>query len=509
MSENTNDVKVTTGNDDLLGLVKEISDVVKDTANSTAELKEKQVKMEDELAKHVSSTSDRFATAEAQLSTQSDEQDAITKSVFDVVVKDVMVRDMWGYNDPISRAIYKTDTAWSNKQGWHRKGAGYGADDIVMQLNDSLYLMGMHKAIQSQKTGNPMSYSDAVKSFDSYNLFRYELERNSELRKAMDSSTSGEGGAWVPTMFSANLIDDIRLALRVSALFPRITMPAGSGSFDVPVQGARRDAYLVGEATADSGNTAYPAATPPTAKVTFSAIKHGLRILFSDELEEDSAIAIMPLVRSELVYALANAEEKAIINGDTTGTHMDSNVTAGTDIQKSFMGLRKLSGGNSGDAAVNISTLSLANLRSIRQNMGKFGTNPSDLAWVVGLSGYIQMLGLNEVVTVDKFGPSATVTNGTLGFLDGIPIVVSEHIKQDLNATGVYDNTTKTKTVMLLAHKPSFYVAEKPGGLKVESDRDINIGQNIMVASRRFDFEEVISDASGESNVGLGYNLTS
>ena len=416
---------------------------------------------------------------------------------------------MWGYNDPISRAIYKPDTKWSKKHGWQNGGNGYGADDIVMQLNDSLLLMGMHKAIASARSGNPMSYSQAVKSFDSYNLFRYELERNSELRKAMDSATSGEGSEWVPTMFSSQLIDDIRLALRVSALFPSITMPAGAGSFDVPVQGARRDAYLVGEATADSGNTAYPAGTPPTSKVTFTAIKHALRILFSDELEEDSAIAIMPLVRSELVYALANAEENSVINGDITGTHMDSNVTVATDIQKSFSGLRKLSGGSSGDAAVDIGTLSLANLRSIRQGMGKFGTNPADLAWVVGLSGYIQLLGLNEVVTVDKFGPQATVSNGTLGFLDGIPIVVSEHIKQDLNATGVYDNTTKTKTVMLLAHKASFYKAEKPGGLKVESDRDINIGQNIMVASRRFDFKEVIADGADEANVGLGYNLTS
>jgi len=508
MSENT-DVKVATGNDDLLGLVKEMRDVVMDTATTQSELKEKQVKMEDELSKHITSTTDRFATTEATLGSFSDEHEELGRSVFDVVVKDVMVRDMWGYNDPLSRAIYKPDTKWSKKLGWQSGHNGYGADDIVMQLNDSLLLMGMHKAISSARSGTPMSYSEAVKSFDSYNLFRYELERNTELRKAMDTAASGEGGAWVPTMFSAQLIDDIRLALRVSALFPSITMPAGAGAFEVPVQGARRDAYLVGEATADSGNTAYPASTPPTAKITFTAIKHALRILFSDELEEDSAIAIMPLVRSELVYALANAEESAVVNGDTAGTHQDSNVTAATDVQKSFNGLRKHSGGSSGDAAVDIGTLSLANLRSIRQGMGKFGTNPADLAWVVGLSGYIQLLGLSEVVTVDKFGPAATVTNGTLGFLDGIPIVVSEHVKQNLNATGVYDGTTTTKTVMLLAHQPSFYKAEKPGGLKVESDRDINIGQNIMVASRRYDFKEVIADGSDESNCGLGYNLTS
>ena len=496
--------------DSILSLINEMKDVLVDSTDSQAELKEKQVKMEEDLKAHISSSDARFNSAEASLSEYNAEQEALTQSIFDVVVKDAGVRNMWGYNDPISRALYKPTTQWEKGKGWTSTGKGYNCDPVVMELNDALYLAGMHKAVMSQRhPSDTMTYTQAVKSLDSYNLFRYEIERNSELRKAMDSATTGEGLEWVPTQLSAKLIDDIRLAMKVTALFPSITMPAGVGSFEVPVRGARRESYLVGEATADTGNTAYGIADPPSIKVAFTAVKHGLRMLFSDELEEDSAIAIMPLVRAELVQSLADASETAIINGDTANTHQDSNVTAATSVEKSWDGLRKLSGGSGGSAAVDIATLSLANLRSIRQGMGRFGTNPAELDWIVGLSGYIQLLGLSEVVTIDKFGANATAQSGVLGMLDGIPVVVSEFIKQDLNATGVHDGVTTSKTVMLLANNTSFYVGEKPGGVKVETDRDITIGQNIVVATHRSDFQEVVADGSGEQNVGLGYNLTS
>ena len=93
--------------------------------------------------------------------------------------------------------------------------------------------------------------------------------------------------------------------------------------------------------------------------------------------------------------------------------------------------------------------------------------------------------------------------------LDGAPIIISEFIKQDLNASGVFDNTTKTKTHILLANTRAFYTAEKPSGLQVETDRDIETQQNIAVATRRVSFAQVMTPGSGEETVGNGYNLLS
>jgi len=52
------------------------------------------------------------------------------------------------------------------------------------------------------------------------------------------------------------------------------------------------------------------------------------------------------------------------------------------------------------------------------------------------------------VRTVDKYGQFATVLNGELGKIDGIPVIVSEKIRENLNASGVYDGTTTTKTLL-------------------------------------------------------------
>jgi hypothetical protein len=188
---------------------------------------------------------------------------------------------------------------------------------------------------------------------------------------------------------------------------------------------------------------------------------------------------------------------------------MDSDVTAGTDVNKSYYGLRYFSGNSAGEAAVNISTLSTANLRAIRKAMGRFGVNPSDLAWLTGISGYVQMLGLTEVLTMDKWGPGFTAKAGTLAMFDGAPVVVSEFIRQDLNASGVYDGTTMTKTEILLANTKAHWTGDKAGGMKMETARDIESLQNVAVASRRNDFERVNVPGSDEASVGIGYNLTS
>jgi hypothetical protein len=310
---------------------------------------------------------------------------------------------------------------------------------------------------------------------------------------------------------SAQFIDDIRLQLKVAALFPRITIPERTGSFDVPTQGTRKEAYLVGESTADT-STKIQARDAGSGKVTFTPIKHALRMLFSDELDEDSAVAIMPIVMSELQQAMTDAEEIAILNGDKTdATHFDSNVTAANDIRKSWDGLRYTAGTKTsttvpaGDANVSVSTFGDSELNTLRKEMGVYGVNASDLSLVVGLSGYIQMLDIANVQTLDKYGSGATILAGELGKINGIPIVVSEHVAQNLNATGNYDGSTTTKTFMLLVNRSSFWIGDK-GTPRSDSMRDIETQQTKVVVSRRLAFKSI---RSGSKHVGLYFNIAS
>ena len=103
---------------------------------------------------------------------------------------------------------------------------------------------------------------------------------------------------------------------------------------------------------------------------------------------------------------------------------MDSDVVAASDARKAWKGLRKLALQNSANGSVvdfSAAAPTVLKLRSMRSAMDKFGVNVRELGWVVSSKVYQQLMGLDEVSTVDKFGPQATILSGALAALDGIP----------------------------------------------------------------------------------------
>lgn len=498
--------------DELFKLLHDIGEVSKEYQSDITQLRESQLKMTNDLEALATSQKEFKTDTETALVDLKDETEAEKKSLYDFMVEgkiDRKVGEIWGFKNPIERALYTPKTMWSITKGWQKTGE-YELDNNVFLLNDFLYIYGMQKTINEQEKnpGSRKSYKDFVTETGSYKMFKYELERHSELRKALNTATSGEGSDWVPTGMSAQVIDDIRLGLKVAGMFGRITIPLGMGSFELPIRGERRRMYLKGQATSDDPSK-IPATTPPTDKVTMTAVGFGLRMIFTDEFQEDSAIAAMPLIQSELVQAGIDAEEDSCINGDTTTTHQDSNVTALNDIRRAYSGLRYHSGLNSGNAAVDISGVTQANFRSMWKAMGRFGGNVNELFWLTSFSGFVQMAGISEVMTVDKLGAQASLLNGQMAAYNGSPVIVSEFIAQDMTGNGYYDGSTTTQTVVMLVNKTAFRFGDKPGGLKVETGRDIEKGISFAVATRRMDFKQVVIPGTSEESVAYGYNLAS
>lgn len=320
-------------------------------------------------------------------------------------------------------------------------------------------------------------------------MWRKQAEGVSEMKKAMDSATANEGNEWIPTEFSAELHDRVRLALKVAGLFSGLDMP--SDPYKMPLVKSDATAYFTPENTADTG-TKITASTPGTNNLQLISKKLAARVLFSEELREDSIVPVLEFVKNNMAIAHSVALEDGIINGDTAGTHMDADVTASTDARKMFNGLRK----DAQDSKqVSLATLSTANLRSMRGNMGKYGVDPSKLAWIVSAKGYMKMLGIAEVLTVDKYGPSATILSGELAKLDGIPIIVSEKVRDDLNASGVNDATTNSKGEVLLAYVPAFILGNRRK-LTARARFDEENDQQILVTTARWAFDSWLTVTS-------------
>lgn len=326
-------------------------------------------------------------------------------------------------------------------------------------------------------------------------------EKWRNILRALDVDTAAEGGNWVPTGIGADLHEKVRAAGRVAALFARIDLPTNPWKW--PLEGADATAYRVAEPTTDT-ETKVAASTPGTLAATFDAEIFGARTLVSRSLDADSALAILPYMRRKLVQAFVDAEEKAILDGDADGTHQDGDVSGTADARTAWDGLRKRALANASAATT---TTSAANLGAIRALMGKWGINPADLAYIVGVSAMHDIILDSNVLTVDKMGPNATILNGQIGALYGIPIVVSEHVRENLNASGVYDAITTNKTYNLCVNRQEWVMGQRMA-LDIEVDDSIyrETFQRVLVGFQREDFQSV-GETSGD-DTAVGYNVT-
>lgn len=324
-----------------------------------------------------------------------------------------------------------------------------------------------------------------------------------QVLRAMDVDTSAEGTEWVPTGIGSSFHEKVRAMGKVAPLFTRINLPTNPWKW--PLEGADATAYRVGEPTGDT-ESKMTASTPGTGAATFDAEIFGARALFSRSLDADSIIAIMPYQQMKLAKAHSIAEEQAILDGDTDGTHQDSDVGASTtDARTAWDGLRKKA---LAQTVVTATTASVANLLAIRAGMGKWGVNPSDLVYIVGVSNYSDLIADTNLLTVDKYGSNATILNGEVAKVAGVPVVVSEHVRENLNASGVYDGITQTKTFILCVNRNEWAIGQRMA-LDIEVDDSIyrETFQRVMVSFQRQDFQH-IGSAAADDNTAIAYNVT-
>lgn len=340
--------------------------------------------------------------------------------------------------------------------------------------------------ILTAKSGTEPTSEEAFVAARSHPAF---AERYVALLRAMDVDTAGEGLEWVPTGIGASMHEKVRAAGKVAPLFARINMPTNPWKW--PLEGADATAFRVPEPTGDT-ETAMAASTPGTAAPTFDAEIFGARALTSRSLEADSAIAILSYMEGKLAQAFSDAEEKAILAGDSDGTHQDSDIGASTtDARTAWDGLRKKGLADTGSDAGNVA-LTRALWNAGRKLMGVYGLNPATLATIVGVRDYYNLADDTDFATVDKFGPSAIVLNGQLGAIDGVPVVVSEHIREDLNASGVEDGVTTNRSWAAIVNRGEFAIGQRDA-LDIEVDDSVyrETYQRLVIGFQREDFQHI------------------
>jgi hypothetical protein len=333
--------------------------------------------------------------------------------------------------------------------------------------------------------------------------------KDREAIKAMDASTAGEGQEFIPTDLSSELQKRFELDRKVAGLFRYLEMP--TNPFELPIQGTGAKLYKVGESTGEDGTGQYKpdASTPSTGKVVFSATDLVGRVNVSYNLVQDSIVAILPMVKDDLSGAVTGGIENVLLNGDTTATHMDSDVSNAASAlgayaqEKSWKGLRKLA--LAGNCKTDLSTFTKATVRAMVTSMSKYGVNAEKLAFIVGPKGWNIFKGI--LSDLDIYTTNKTGITGAVGNFDGIQIINSEFMRENLNTAGVYDGTTITKTAIILVYRPEFVLGNH-GPITIEEDKDIAYRQKQLVTCTRKDFQALHTPHSvNYPTVWLGYNI--
>ncbi len=404
--------------------------------------------------------------------------------------------------------------------------AGQGAEDVRHEDDRIAELHSANDLLLLLKTAldaNRVDYGGSVKNLKFYRThFRPALEK---ALAGLDTAAAGALLEFDPTEYSSTLIEKVRLARVVPSLFKRLAVPR----FPIVLPTFLNDvvASKFAENTADpvSGTLiADGAVANISGSVTMSGVSLAMQISWSWELDEDSIIPMLGFLEMAVVHGIGNAIEKAIINGDLTATHLDTDTAAAasTTAAKAFSGLRFNAGMGTGTGTAKQAATGKINTDAqwrdygpgyIRGLMGKYGVNSADLALIVSPIGVNQLRSCEAFRTIYAFGAGATNTTGGVpnpngNFRpDGMNLAVSEFMRDDLAATGVNTAPSDNYTSMLLVNTNAYLLGELRS-LRTQVLNEVYApgGQRGIIASWRGDFKSVFA-ASG-NHTGIAYAIS-
>ena len=327
-----------------------------------------------------------------------------------------------------------------------------------------------------------------------------------QLGKAI-SDTPGFGNDWFPTEYSAEFITRMEGQYQVAATFAsQMRIPQGVDRMRVPAVGQAMTMYKL-TGSSDDDVAKITANTFGTRYVELDPVTLGVRLELDESAIEDSVVAIAEYANMELQTTAARTIDDICINGDTTiPSNQDSDVTVNANAKTSWNGLRKLSPtGSQKDAAGTLTTaLTQSVVQTMESGIHQYG-NIDDLVYLVNLKGYWQLMVLSENLTREKRGELATIETGKLVNFMGIPVIMSSRIRSDLNASGVYDGVTTTKTMAIIYNRMAFLRGMKRD-ITIKSEEVISTDRRRSVLTLRMDFKSKMQ--SGQPVAGYLYNVT-
>lgn len=282
------------------------------------------------------------------------------------------------------------------------------------------------------------------------------------------------------TEVSLNMESEVRRRLVVAPLFRQVAMKTNVMTIPVNPEAG----YATWVTNAQFGTTSSGSATAAThaiKEITLNSYKLATAEYMAYEEEEDSLLVLLPIIRDAMVRRAARSIDKAFLLGAGSGADPIKGlaVAAGTSSTVAAVGTR----------------VTVANLISLRKDLGALGLDPASVTFIVNTDVYYDLLQDSTFQTMNQVGPQATLLTGQIGQIGGSPVLVSGELPAKFSAANTAATVTNIGAVAL--YSPNFIVGNQRG-LRFDTQELVETQRRILVASMRVGLQQI------SSNLGAG-----
>lgn len=327
--------------------------------------------------------------------------------------------------------------------------------------------------------------------------------------ETMHSTNVGFGKEIIPTNVMLDpMLDLLPQYSQFLNLFP------GNHGTDMPVSAI---VPIIGEADLFVGNGEWTGASdmdltpakmgPATWSATIVQGQFLLQVNISKRELNYAPERLEAIVRERINRAAGRTIDWVLVNGDTASSgNVNGTYSAGAYFAQCDGWIRKVGIANTAKTIGTLDAWSFLDVVSVLSE--GYQSDLNNLLFVMPSNVYMKTLQLDEVITMDKFGPSATIQSGVLAKIWNIDIVTERDFPALTNSAWKVDTTAGNNTTW------SFAVVYKPAvqygfGQPLEIDLFKVPGKGIrLVATMEFGFTIVNNVAGLGNTVGLGVWVT-
>jgi len=297
------------------------------------------------------------------------------------------------------------------------------------------------------------------------------------------TSTTAAG---IDVIVSQQFEEEVRQEMKIAPLFREIQVASGATVLPLAPDSNGASWSAAGITASSNQLTDNSDNNYTVSQVILQAHRLISGTFISNDTDEQIVVSVLPMVTSALARAHAVAIDKAILVGNSGGFTTGLVGASGTDNTSGYAT-------TSATTALDASTtaeVTPANLLGMRKEMGKYGLNPSDVAYIVPTDVYYELIDASGFTDVTEVGSDlATKRIGMVGSVYGSPVIATDQLAYNLDAASAATSTAA------LAVNMNNYVIPRLRGVNIETEYSVKDQQNVIVASQSLGFNELFANA--------------